>query len=138
MCTRWVEFTRAAKTATACVALAAIIGSTSVYADGYPSRFDFGQPATQEDITPVAIAIPADGKGLPAGRGGYEKGKQVYEMACAACHGPDLKGVAGLPDMPSGASLRLTGGRGTLTLQKPIVTVESYWPYATTLFDYIR
>ena len=138
MCTRWVEFTRAAKTATACVALAAIIGSTSVYADGYPSRFDFGQPATQEDITPVSIAIPADGKGLPAGRGGYEKGKQVYEMACAACHGPDLKGVAGLPDMPSGASLRLTGGRGTLTLQKPIVTVESYWPYATTLFDYIH
>ena len=40
--------------------------------------------------------------------------------------------------MPSGAALRLVGGRGTLTSQKPIVTVESYWPYATTLFDYIR
>jgi hypothetical protein len=40
--------------------------------------------------------------------------------------------------MPSGAALRLIGGRGTLTSQKPIVTVESYWPYATTLFDYIR
>jgi S-disulfanyl-L-cysteine oxidoreductase SoxD len=138
MSTRWADFKRIAKASTVCGVFAAIIGSTSVYADGYPSRFDFGQPATQEDITPVSIAIPADGKGLPAGRGGYEKGKQVYEMACAACHGPDLKGVAGLPDMPSGASLRLTGGRGTLTLQKPIVTVESYWPYATTLFDYIR
>src|SRR6478672_1286592 len=50
------------------------------------------------DIARVAIAIPADGKGLPPGRGGYEKGKQVYETACAACHGADLKGVAGLPD----------------------------------------
>ena len=73
-----------------------------------------------------------------AGRGDYQKGKQVYETACAACHGADLKGVAGLPDMPSGAALRLIGGRGTLTSQKPTVTVESYWPYATTLFDYIR
>ena len=86
----------------------------------------------------MAIAIPADGKGLPPGSGNYAKGKQVYETACAACHGADLKGVAGLPDMPSGAALRLVGGRGTLTSQKPIVTVESYWPYATTLFDYIR
>ena len=75
---------------------------------------------------------------MPPGRGDYATGKQVYETACAACHGADLKGVAGLPDMPSGAALRLVGGRGTLTSQKPIVTVESYWPYATTLFDYIR
>ena len=92
----------------------------------------------EQDIARLAIAIPADGKGLPPGRGDYAKGKQVYEIACAACHGADLKGVAGLPDMPSGAALRLIGGRGTLTSQKPIVTVESYWPYATTLFDYIR
>ena len=47
-------------------------------------------------------------------------------------------GVANLPDMPAGAALRLIGGRGTLTSQKPIPTVESFWPYATTLFDYIR
>ena len=40
--------------------------------------------------------------------------------------------------MPAGASLRLIGGRGTLTSQKAVATVESYWPYATTLFDYIR
>ena len=107
-------------------------------ADGYPSKFSFGQTATEEDVASIAIAIPADGKGLPPGSGDYAKGKQVYETACAACHGADLKGVAGLPDMPSGAALRLVGGRGTLTSQKPIVTVESYWPYATTLFDYIR
>ena len=86
----------------------------------------------------MAIAIPADGRGLPPGSGDYAKGKQVYETACAACHGADLKGVAGLLDMPSGAALRLIGGRGTLTHQSPILTVESYWPYATTLFDYLR
>ena len=47
-------------------------------------------------------------------------------------------GVANIPNMPAGASLRLIGGRGTLTSQKAVATVESYWPYATTLFDYIR
>jgi cytochrome c len=137
MCTRWVELGRVAN-ATTISAFAFVIGTTSVCAQGYPTKFEFGQPAAQQDIAPLAIAIPADGKGLPPGRGDYVKGKQVYENACAACHGADLKGVAGLPDMPSGASLRLIGGRGTLTSQKPTVTVESYWPYATTLFDYIR
>ena len=138
MCTRWVESGRNARTAAVSGLLAAVIGTASVCADGYPSRFTFGEAATEQDIARVAIAIPADGKGLPPGRGDYAKGKQVYEVACAACHGADLKGVARLPDMPSGAALRLVGGRGTLTSQKPIVTVESYWPYATTLFDYIR
>jgi cytochrome c len=107
-------------------------------AQGYPTAFSFGQPAAEQDIAQVAIAIPPDGRGLPPGSGDYAKGKQVYETACAACHGADLQGVVSLPDMPAGAALRLIGGRGTLTNQKPIVTVESYWPYATTLFDYTR
>ena len=119
-------------------ATAAMIWSGAASAQGYPSKFEFGQPATEQEIAAVAIAIPADGKGLPAGKGDYAKGKQVYETACAACHGANLMGVANLPDMPAGAALRLIGGRGTLTSQKPIPTVESYWPYATTLFDYIR
>src|SRR6185369_2853080 len=65
-------------------------------------------------------------------------GRKIYEAACSACHGPDLRGGARLPDMPSGAALRLVGGRGTLTTKNPVMTVESYWPYATTLFDYVR
>jgi S-disulfanyl-L-cysteine oxidoreductase SoxD len=107
-------------------------------AQGYPATFNFGAPATQQEIAGVAIAIPADGKGLPAGSGDYAKGQVVYEAKCAACHGGDLQGVAGLPDMPAGAQLRLIGGRGTLATKNPVMTVESYWPYATTLFDYIR
>jgi mono/diheme cytochrome c family protein len=111
---------------------------SSPRAQGYPNTFSFGQPASEREIAEVAISIPADGRGLPPGSGDYGQGKQVYETACAACHGADLMGVARLPDMPAGAALRLIGGRGTLTNQKPIVTVESYWPYATTLFDYTR
>jgi cytochrome c len=75
---------------------------------------------------------------LPNGSGDYARGKQVYETACAACHGADLRGVAGLPNMPAGPALRLTGGRGTLNTANPVMTVESYWPHATTLFDYVR
>ena len=143
MFTRSVEWFRAtsacAISALALLAIAGLVVSAErVGADGYPSKFSFGETATEGDIASIAIAIPPDGKGLPPGSGDYAKGKQVFEMACAACHGADLKGVTGLPDMPSGAALRLVGGRGTLTSQKPIVTVESYWPYATTLFDYIR
>jgi mono/diheme cytochrome c family protein len=137
MCIRSADFSKlACGGALILLAFGAIIPGAR--AQGYPSAFSFGEPATEQDIAKVAIAIPADGKGLPPGSGDYAKGKQVYETACAACHGADLKGVAGLPDMPAGAALRLIGGRGTLTNQKPTVTVESYWPYATTLFDYTR
>jgi cytochrome c len=107
-------------------------------AQGYPTRFDFGAPASAQDIAEVAIAIAPDGKGLPAGKGDHATGKSVYERACITCHGANLQGVAGLPDMPTGAALRLTGGRGTLTTRNPVMTVESYWPYATTVFDYVR
>ena len=108
------------------------------HSQGYTSKYDFGTTATEQEIAAVAMAIPADGKGLPPGKGDYAAGKAVYEGTCAACHGRDLTGVAGLPDMLSGAALRLIGGRGTLASRNPVVTVESYWPYATTLFDYIR
>jgi cytochrome c len=134
MCIQWVDILRAG----AATAAASILTLGLVHAQGYPNTFQFGQPATEQDIAAIAIAIPTDGKGLPPGRGDYARGKQVYETACAACHGADLMGVANIPNMPTGASLRLIGGRGTLTSPEAVATVESYWPYATTLFDYIR
>src|SRR5262245_66009549 len=106
MCIRWAD-------SAACVAagvLAAFVAAATAQAQGYPDKFDFGQPASEQDIAAVAIAVGIDGRGLPPGRGDYAKGKQVYETTCAACHGADLTGVANLPNMPSGTDPRLMGG----------------------------
>ena len=105
---------------------------------GYPEDLKPGTPATAEEVRAIAIAVHPDGRGLPAGSGDWAAGKKVYEAQCAACHGTNLQGVAGFPGMPAGEALRLIGGRGTLTTSKPVQSIESYLPYATTLFDYIR
>ncbi len=100
--------------------------------EGYGGPYGFGAPASAEDIAAVDIDAMPDGRGLPPGEGGYEEGKQVYMTQCAACHGQDLGGVAAT----GGAAL--VGGRGTLASGKPKKTVESYWPYASTLFDFTK
>lgn len=143
MCTRTLDRSSPPQWGRVIATLAALVMSLAMTqkiasAQGYPTKFEFGTPATEQETAAVAIAIPGDGSGLPAGSGDYAKGKAVYEAACAACHGADLRGVAGLPNMPAGAQLRLIGGRGTLASTNPVMTVESYWPYATTLFDYVR
>jgi S-disulfanyl-L-cysteine oxidoreductase SoxD len=90
----------------------------------------FGQPITPADIAPWDISIGPDGTNLPPGGGTAAQGEAVYVAQCQACHGE--KG-AGRPNDP------LVGGIGSLAPGKPPVrTVGSYWPYATTLFDYIR
>lgn len=89
----------------------------------------FGRPATAEEIAAVDISIPPDGDGLPAGSGDARVGELVYVQKCASCHGQDGEG------MPADA---LVGGIDSLASAKPVKTVGSYWPYATTLFDYIR
>src|SRR5262245_54833605 len=122
MCIRRADVVRMA----AATAAASMLALGLAHAQGYPNTFQFGQPASEQDIAAIAIAIPSDGKSLPPGRGDYARGKQVYENACAACHGADLAGIANIPNMPAGASLRLIGGRGTLTSPKAVATVESY------------
>jgi mono/diheme cytochrome c family protein len=90
----------------------------------------FGQAIAPSDIAPWDISIGPDGAGLPPGRGTATEGEVVYAANCQACHGE--KGVGGPNDA-------LVGGIGSLAPGKaPVKTVGSYWPYATTLFDYIR
>jgi len=75
------------------------------------------------------VSVPPDGTGLPPGRGTSAQGAIVYEQKCQNCHG---ERGAGQPND------RLVGGHGTLASKTPVRTVGSYWPYATTLFDYVR
>jgi cytochrome c len=90
----------------------------------------FGQPIAPADAATWDISIGPDGAGLPPGRGTAAQGEAVYASKCQACHGE--KG-AGRPNDT------LVGGAGTLAPGKaPVKTVGSYWPYATTLFDYVR
>lgn len=93
------------------------------------ARHDIGRPATPDEIAGWDIDVLPDGSGLPPGRGSVKEGEKVYAEACASCHG--VKGEGKPMD-------RLVGGQGTLATATPIKTVGSYWPYATTLFDYIR
>ena len=90
----------------------------------------FGQPIAPADIAPWDISIGPDGAGLPPGRGSPAQGEAVYIAKCQACHGEKAAG------RPNDA---LVGGKGSLASgAPPVKTVGSYWPYATTLFDYVR
>lgn len=90
---------------------------------------DLGKPATDEEVAGWDLSIGPDGENLPPGSGTAARGAEVYAAKCAACHGAD---GAGQPND------RLAGGHGTLTDPNPVRTIGSYWPYATTVFDYIR
>jgi cytochrome c len=90
---------------------------------------NLGVPATPEQVAGWDISIGPDGAGLPPGSGDAAAGKVVYEAKCIACHGVE---GAGQPND------RLVGGQGTMREPAPIRTLGSYWPYATTVFDYIR
>jgi S-disulfanyl-L-cysteine oxidoreductase SoxD len=92
-------------------------------------HYKVGRPPTPEEIKAWDIAIGPDGRELPPGRGTVARGKVVYVEQCARCHGATA--TEG-PEMP------LVGGKDSLNTAKPLKTIGSYWPYATTLFDYIN
>lgn len=94
--------------------------------------FDFGAAPSAAEIAAVDIDAMPDGRGLPSGRGTAAQGETMYAETCAACHGANLEGVKEADGAP------LIGGRGSLTSGSPKKTVESYWPYATTVFDFVK
>jgi cytochrome c len=91
--------------------------------------YGIGGAATPAEIAGWNIDIDRYGNNLPPGSGSVGRGREVFDQQCAACHG--AKGEGGVGD-------RLVGGQGTLATPEPVKTVGSYWPYAPTLFDYIR
>lgn len=116
----------------ALLSLIALAACSSI-APGEPqagaSGHDIGTPVTEQDLAAWNIDIAPDGRGLPAGSGDVATGAHVFAEKCAACHGAEGQGGLGDP---------LVGGLGSLASARPKRTVGSYWPYATTLFDYIR
>ncbi len=105
---------------------AAALCSAHAYAQQGPG---LGQPISAADLAPWDISIQPDGAGLPAGSGTPAAGERIYAAKCIACHGE--KGVGQPND-------RLVGGQGTLTELAQVRTIGSFWPTATTVFDYIR
>ena len=103
-----------------------LMAGTTLQAGEGPS---LGTPLSASEVAAVDITVMPDGEGLPTGSGTAKTGTSVYLANCMACHGE--KGTGGINDT-------LVGGHGSLTSNRPQKTIGSYWPYATTLFDYVR
>ena len=95
-----------------------------------PDYKNVGRTPTAQEVQALDIAVSTDGKELPPGSGNAKTGAILFAQKCAACHGENLEGSAQAP--------ALIGGAGTLTSLHPKMTTGSYWPFATTIFDYIR
>jgi len=112
--------------ARAVVAAVAVLGAAQAAGQEGPG---LGRQISAEDLAPWDLSIEPDGTGLPAGKGTAAAGAEIYAVKCVACHGE--KGAGGPND-------RLVGGQGTLTELAQVRTIGSFWPYASTVFDYIR
>jgi S-disulfanyl-L-cysteine oxidoreductase SoxD len=108
------------------LAIFSLVCSTPALAQ---SPYGIGRAATPAEIAGWNIDVDRYGNNLPPGSGSVSHGRDVFDQQCAACHG--AKGQGGVGD-------QLVGGQGTLATPRPVRTVGSYWPYAPTLFDYIR
>jgi S-disulfanyl-L-cysteine oxidoreductase SoxD len=98
-----------------------------------PSYSKVGRTPTKQEIEAWDISVGPDGKGLPAGHGTAAEGAAIFAEKCAVCHGPEGQGAKIGP--------RVVGGIAdteTLTTLKPVRSVGGYWPYATSVWDYIR
>ncbi len=110
----------------------ALMTATAALAQA-PSYSKVGRTPTKEEIAAWDISVGPDGKGLPAGHGTAKEGAAIFADKCAVCHGPEGQGGKIGP--------RVIGGIAdteTLTTLKPVRSVGGYWPYATSVWDYIR
>ena len=92
-------------------------------------KFGVGHAPSADEVRQWDISISPDGAGLPPGSGSAAVGKEIFDNRCAKCHGAKGEGRDSVP---------LAGGQGTLKNPKPLRTVGSYWPHATTIWDYIN
>jgi len=92
-------------------------------------KYGVGRAPTEDQMRGLGTAIAPDGTGLPEGSGTVAAGREIFAAKCAKCHGEKAQGDVG----PA-----LVGGQGTLNTAKPLKTVGSYWPYATTVWDYVN
>lgn len=93
-------------------------------------KFGLGRPALPEEIAAWDLDVAPDGAGLPEGFGDVSTGEEVFAEQCAICHGDFAEGVGNWP--------KLAGGEGTLADKDPLKTVGSYWPYLSTVWDYVN
>jgi cytochrome c len=111
-----------------CLAAGAVF--VIAYGTAFAESPNLGKAASPEEIASWDVSIGPDGAGLPPGSGTPQQGEQIYVAKCLACHGE--KG-AGKPND------QLVGGQGSLEPgHTPAKTIGSFWPYATTVFDYVR
>jgi cytochrome c len=103
-----------------------LFGANALFADDGPG---LGKELSADEVAAVDFTVMPDGDGLPAGSGNAVTGRDVYTRNCLACHGEN--GTGGVNDA-------LSGGHGSIRGPMPQKTVGSYWPYATTIFDYVR
>jgi S-disulfanyl-L-cysteine oxidoreductase SoxD len=113
--------------------LAALLASSHARGVQPPPRqsptFGVGHTPSATDLATIDTEVLPDGRGLPPGSGTAEQGKPIYSARCASCHGATGR---------EGPNDALAGGQGSLASARPLKTVGSYWPYATTLWDYIN
>ncbi len=93
-------------------------------------KFGLGRQALPEEIAAWDIDVRPDGQGLPKGKGKVSDGEAIYAEQCASCHGDFGEGIDRWPV--------LVGGKDTLASHDPVKTIGSYWPFASTVYDYIR
>lgn len=102
-----------------------------------PARLNLGRPATPEEIARWDIAVRPDGRGLPKGGGNAAQGAPIYLAKCMACHGPAGEGVSGVASQLISPPREKFDFAISMQAEKE-KTIGNYWPYATTVFDYVR